>query len=351
LRPVIILHEWDGRPYFEALDRFVREETGKPPLYRELWFIRQLALGLLRRNPVLARRGLANACFFLRSFFLRESIIVLGFAPFDASMLFWSRLRRRHKVIYHTSWIDWGGDVPHQGGIFRGLIRRRWKRFLEDPRVRVVSVLPESKPALLARYAMERGRLQAIPHAIDLSVFHTDEARPASQADPLRVVYVGRLNSRKGIDVLAELIAAADPAKVRFGIVGDGPEAFRLEPLRGRFEDHGFVRGKEGVARILRGYDVLVLPSLFEPFGLVFLEAMACGVVCIASEGLFPKDLIFDGENGFIRPRRAEAFAAALETLRGDRALLARMRARGFETARRYSLEAVALRWRDVLLG
>lgn len=349
---VIILHEWDGKPYFQALEAEVKAATGEVPLYRELWFIRQMAIGLVRRQPVLIRKSLRNLLFFFRSFALRDATIVLGMAPFDPSMVFWSRLRKANRVFYHTSWLTWeGDDVPKRPLVFKGFIRARWKRFIEDPRVRVVSVLKESRPSIQKRYRKEDAAFTAIPHAVDLSAFRPPVAPSPPPLEPakLRVVYLGRLNSRKGIDVVAELIATADADRFHFGVAGDGPEWSRLEPLRDRFEYHGFVEGKTEVARILGGYDVLILPSFFEPFGIAFVEAMACGVVCIASDGLFPRDLIVDGENGFIVKRTREAFLGALEILHGDRDRLARFRERGLERAREFDLNAIGARWKKAL--
>lgn len=351
LSKVVILHEWDGKPYFQALEKRVLERTGRPPLYRELWVIRQMAVGLARRDPRLVRKSLRNLGFFFRSFFLRDAVIVLGMAPFDPSVLFWSRLLARNRVFYHTSWVAWeGDDVPKRPWVLRGWIERRWRRFVEDQRLRIISVLPESRPSMQKRYRKPADAFVAIPHAVDLSVFRPPAA-PTVPSDALRVLYLGRLNSRKGIDVVAELIEKADPARFRFSVAGEGPEWARLEPLRGRFEYHGHVSGKPRVAALLGAHDVLILPSFFEPFGIAFIEAMACGVVCIASEGLFPKDLVVDGVNGFVAKRDCAAFLGALEALYADRAMLAAFRARGLERVREFDVDALAARWEAALAG
>ena len=346
---VVILHEWDGKPYYQALDALVREMTGKPPLYRELWFIRQMAVGLVRRNPELIRKSFRNAVFFLRSLFLRDATIILGMAPFDPSMVFWGRLRKANRVIYHTSWVAWEGeDVPKRSWVLRGFVKECWRSFIEDPRVRVVSILKESRISMLRRYRKDERAFTAIPHALDLAVFRPPAA-PLPKSEKLRVIYLGRLNARKGIDVVAELIEKADPARFHFAVAGDGPEWSRLESLKERFEYHGLVKGKGAVARLLGGFDVLVLPSHFEPFGIAFIEAMACGVVCIASDSLFPKDLIVDGENGFVVQRTCEAFLGALESLHRDRDRLGAFRARGLERVREFDLKAIGGRWESLL--
>jgi glycosyltransferase involved in cell wall biosynthesis len=71
----------------------------------------------------------------------------------------------------------------------------------------------------------------------------------------------------------------------------------------------------------MAAHDVFVLPSLFEGFGLVLLEAMAMGLPVITTPNTAGPDLITDGEEGFLVPiRSAEAIAEQLELLRADRA-------------------------------
>jgi glycosyltransferase involved in cell wall biosynthesis len=77
----------------------------------------------------------------------------------------------------------------------------------------------------------------------------------------------------------------------------------------------------------MRRHDVLVLPSLFEGFGLVILEAMAQGLVVIATPHTAAPDLIEDGTDGFIVPIRSpEAIAEKMEMLLGARERLHEMK-------------------------
>lgn len=355
---VIILHEWDGRPYFQALDGLVRRETGAPPLYREIWIFRQLAVGLARRNGALVKRSLRNMLFFLESFFLRERTIVLGMAPCDPALLFWRRLLRRNRIVYHTSWTEWGGGrFAKNSPVARARVESAWRGFLEDPRLRIVSILAESKRALLANYRIDQDRIRVIPHAVDRNVFRVQP--PASPTARLRVAYVGRLAVVKGIDVLAEIIRKADPERFAFTILGDGPERGTLEGALGGPEGaqaskavwHGHVGDKRRIADLIAGHDVMVLPSVSEQFGIALIEGMACGLVPLASDGLVPKDLVYPGVNGFIEKRTATAFLDVLVRLAADRDLLERLRAKALEKAAEYDLQAVAALWKALLAG
>lgn len=349
---VVILHEWDGRPYFQALDGLVRAETGKPPLYREMWIFRQLAVGLVRRDFRLVGRALGNALFFLRSFFLRDRVVLMGVAPCDPALLFWRRLMRRNRVVYHTSWTEWsGGRFAKNSPVARARVEAAWRSFLEDPRLRAVSILSESKRAMLANYRIDEARIAVIPHAVDRAVFRAQ--KPASPSPRLRVAYVGRLAVVKGIDVLSEIILGADPERFEFTLVGDGPERGTLQKALGgkNVAWHGHVADKRRIADLMAGHDVMVLPSISEQFGIALIEGMACGLVPLASDGLVPKDLVHPGGNGFIEKREAGAFLAVLRRLDGDRELLERLRVKALAKASEYDLEAVAARWRALLQG
>lgn len=143
------------------------------------------------------------------------------------------------------------------------------------------------------------------PFAIDRSQFET-AAQQRSECDTPRFLYVGRLIPRKGVDELIEAfnhIAAKGDATLT--IVGDGPEkrvlmqmqtekAARLTTWVGRIENHR-------VCEFMAAADVLVLPSKYEPWGLVVNEAMAAGLPVIASRKVGAAvDLIRTGVTGLM---------------------------------------------------
>jgi glycosyltransferase involved in cell wall biosynthesis len=153
---------------------------------------------------------------------------------------------------------------------------------------------------------------------------------------------VGRLVERKGVEVAvealaslpdAELIVAGGPAAEE---LGDDPEARRLSA---RAEELGVAERLRLVGRVehrdvpalLRSADVVVTTPWYEPFGIVPVEAMACGrpVVGSAVGGLL--DTVDDGVTGFlVPPRDSAALVAAVCRLLDDR----RMRARFGRAAR-----------------
>lgn len=132
------------------------------------------------------------------------------------------------------------------------------------------------------------------PYARD----HLDLPRPI-------VLYAGRLAIEKGIDDFMALKTSG--SKV---LVGDGPERQRLERLNPDAHFLGFRHG-EDYARTLASADVMVFPSRTDTFGLVMLEAMACGTPVAAYNAPSPLDVVEDGVTGCIADTLEGAVARA----------------------------------------
>ncbi|WP_373505239.1 glycosyltransferase family 4 protein [Aestuariivirga sp.] len=127
---------------------------------------------------------------------------------------------------------------------------------------------------------------------------HLDLPRPI-------VLYAGRLAIEKGIDDFMALKVKG--SKV---LVGDGPERERLERLNPSAHFLGFRHG-EDYARTLASADVMVFPSRTDTFGLVMLEAMACGTPVAAYNAPSPLDVVEDGVTGCIAGSLEEAVERA----------------------------------------
>jgi glycosyltransferase involved in cell wall biosynthesis len=150
--------------------------------------------------------------------------------------------------------------------------------------------------------------------------------RPApdtgDEEEPPHVLYAGRLSPEKGI---LDLVAAAEGLPLV--VVGDGP-------LRDQVPQAiGFLPNPELQERLARAA-VVAVPSHREGFGVVCLEAMAHGRAVVASAVGGLRDLVVDGETGFlVAPRDRDALRAALERLLADRELRTRLGAAGRERA------------------
>ncbi|WP_330455745.1 glycosyltransferase family 4 protein [Streptomyces sp. NBC_00820] len=173
-------------------------------------------------------------------------------------------------------------------------------------------------------------------HVLPNGVPGTVAARPLRTAE--NVLYVGRLERVKGVDVLLEAFGRLD--RGRLTVVGDGTDRSRLERLAGpRVTFTGWL-DEAGVAERLTDASVVVLPSLWpENFPTVALEALRTGRALVASRVGGLPELVGDDNGALVPAGDAEALAGALRGLLGDRAGLERRGAASAVRAHRYTVE------------
>lgn len=161
-----------------------------------------------------------------------------------------------------------------------------------------------------------------------------DEAR----AGPLRLVFVGRFTRTKGADIFAEAIERLAESDVPFELRMAADTNVSHDDSLARLARQGEALGKlpfERLPDLYRWADALVLPSRFDSFGLVVLEALACGLPVIVSDRVGAKDFVEDGVNGWIVPAGdAAALAGKLEALARDPAPLRAMRPAALASAK-----------------
>ena len=239
-------------------------------------------------------------------------------------------VRRRHQGAKHASPSEWLETE-------RELVRRA-DRLIAQCSDEVFE---------LRRLGADSARISVVPSGVEVERF-----RPDGPADPrrpglARLVCQTRLVERKGVGNAivalaelpdAELVIAGGPEREA---LGRDPEARRLLELaqEAGVADRVEFRGRldrDQVPQLMRSADAIVCVPWYEPFGIVPLEAMACGVPVIASAvgGLI--DTVVDGVTGIhVPPRDPAAIAAAARRLLDDPALRRRLGAAGALRVRR----------------
>lgn len=187
----------------------------------------------------------------------------------------------------------------------------------------------------------QQGHIEIIPCGTDTENFRVmSRAEARSQlglaADEQVVLYVGRFDPRKGIETLVRAFArlkqqASDADKLRLVIVGgseagqaDGNERLRIEAIVNQLgiAAQTTFAGRVGHDQLPAYYtaaDVCVIPSHYEPFGLVAIEAMGCGTPVVASDVGGLKFTVVPEETGLLAPPQNEAaFAEAIDRILTD---------------------------------
>jgi D-inositol-3-phosphate glycosyltransferase len=215
---------------------------------------------------------------------------------------------------------------------------------------------------LVDHYGAHADRIELVAPGVHHAFFSPGDQRGARRAlglgeEPL-VLFVGRIQPLKGLDVAVGALAASDRRRARLMVVGgpsglDGRE--ELDAVESQIDALGlsdrvrFVppQPHHVLSTYYRAADVVVVPSRSESFGLVALESMACGtpVVAAAVGGL--RALIDDGRTGFLVDDRDPAsFAKRIDELLGDPPLRAGMGAAAAVESTRYTWSATAGRLR-----
>lgn len=203
-------------------------------------------------------------------------------------------------------------------------------------------------------YLLERGTApEAITRIPNFSLIEPVVSVPPCGPQPYRIAALGRFVPKKGFDVLIAACARLvdGGCDVTLDLAGEGPERGALERaieqhgLATRVRLHGWV---DDVKHFLSGADLFVLPSRDEPFGIVLLEAMACGIPIVATRTAGPTEVLGADCALLTAIDDADALAAAMRATlanpearnRAERAL-ARYRAE-------YSAEPVVSRYLDL---
>jgi len=233
----------------------------------------------------------------------------------------------------------------------------------------VIASTPAEAGELIEHYRADPGRLCVSPPGIDHGVFHPgsrEEARAwLDLGDGPLVLFVGRIQPHKGADLAVAAFAgvAADLPDARLLVIGgpSGPDGeAEVELLRKAAADLGMTGRMEirdplshdRMADVYRAADVLVVPSRSESFGLVAVEAQACGVPVVAARVGGLAYAVTDGESGFlVEEWDPGAYADAIRAILTDPGLRARLAAGAVDNAGGFSWAATADRLLELYVG
>ena len=182
--------------------------------------------------------------------------------------------------------------------------------------------------------AIPAGRVRVIHNGIDTTEYAPDPRTDVLErygVDPARpsVIFVGRITRQKGVPVLLHAAAGLDPAAQLVLCAGQPDTPELAAEVEGLVADLRAARSgviwipemlpKRAVIQLLSHATVFACPSLYEPLGIVNLEAMACGTAVVASAVGGIPEVVSDGETGLlVPPDDPEALAVALNALLGD---------------------------------
>jgi starch synthase len=310
-------------------------------------------------------------------------------------LLMAAAVERADVVHSHTWYAQFGGhlaklihDVPHVATVHSLEPRRPWKaeqlgggyalssfceRIALEGADAVIAVSEGSKADILDAYpAIDPSRVRVIYNGIDTEEYRPDPGTDVLERlgiDPARpsVVFVGRITRQKGVPHLVRAARDFDPAAQLVLCAGapDTPEigaevAEGVEQLKASRDGVFWIEQmlpKADVIQLLSHATVFACPSIYEPLGIVNLEAMACEAAVVASATGGIVEVVVDGDTGFLVPLEqatgsidpvdpeafSRAFAERVNELIADPALAERMgRAGRSRAVERFAWPAIA---------
>lgn len=275
--------------------------------------------------------------------------------------------------LYRTpSWVKFAGDpvvesLNQQASVEAGQKRMDWKRHLRTTAVKLLAKLvfrahrfvwattPTVAETLRCQWGVSPGRIVIEPNLVELhTLSRGDEAEKARRAGaPLRLLVVARLAAIKGVDVAIRALAELDQTHAVLRVLGEGQENY-VQYLRSLAEQLGVSNSIEWAGKIpperlceeYRRADLLLVPSRYETFGVVIVEAMAAGLPVIASRVGGIPHVVQNGKCAqLVKSDDAPALARAISDIAAKRDQIARLRQAGLRRASEFSAEAGVGRW------
>lgn len=232
-------------------------------------------------------------------------------------------------------WVNWRDWWMLRGGRYR----------------RIVAISERVRRQLRQHYNVPDDRIVTIPNGINLSRF--DPNNVSSRSDVRRsfgvpqdvplLLFVGSQFQLKGLEFAIKALAEMNTKAFLLVVGGDSAASFkRLAEQLGVSERVIFAGSRGDLPQIYPAADAFVLPTLYETFALVCLEAMASGLPVLACPVGGIEDYLQDGENGFLIQRAPGDIAEKLDRLLNDADLQQRVRTGGLATAKNYAWEKIA---------
>lgn len=219
---------------------------------------------------------------------------------------------------------------------------------------RIIAVSEEMKTDIIRAYQTPAEKITVIHNGIDLNQYHPVRDRSYLEQQGIDfpyLLFVGRISRQKGIIPLLEAMARLD--QVHLVLCASSPDTPELErEVRAKVAGNPYLKWinemvpKEQVIQLYSHAAAFICPSIYEPFGIINLEAMACKAPVIASRVGGIKEVVLDGETGFlVNPDDPEELAEKIRVILNNPELAARFKEAGRKRVEdHFSWETIANR-------
>lgn len=267
-------------------------------------------------------------------------------------------------LTYHTLLAEYGHYVPFFGNLYRQIIKQKSRDYCNEYNQIVTPSMPMKE--ILISYGVTTP-IEVIPTGINLEKLQNPYPTKVIRAKwdipehQKILLYVSRIAKEKNIGFLIEAMKQLvvnrrkkySRADVHLLIVGGGPELAFYQDL---VEETGLspyvtftdMLKKEITNRYYGAADLFVFPSVTETQGIVVSEAMAAGLPAIAINKMGPRDIIKNGEDGFLTHLNRKEFVARIESLLDNEKMRRNFSEAAKENAKEFSSKNCALKMKSL---
>lgn len=243
---------------------------------------------------------------------------------------------------------------------YREKILRRLAMLTYGKADAIIAVSSGVRDDLVRTLEIEEVRVHIIPNPVDIKKIHALSMEGVDEtlfcSDSTVILAVGRLSKEKGYSHLLNAFSRLKKiCHARLVVLGEGKEEENIRNIcreLGVSDDVSFLGYMDNPYKYMKHSAILVLPSLYEGFGMVIVEAMACGLPVIATrsyEGI--EEIIEDGINGLLVPiADASALAVAMESLLLDEPLRKALAQEAGHRVKKFSGDTLAAQYLKVLI-
>ncbi len=263
-----------------------------------------------------------------------------------------SSYTKKHKIpLFITRWLYWKPNIRLAS--FFQFYDRYISTIVRNRAASIIAPSYSIKEYLL-NYGVNEEKIHWIPSGVDIEAFSPNPSSMLREklglGDEKIILSIARLHPLKGLHSLVQAYGtvARNFPETRLVILGKGPQEKELRDMAKQLNIEKKVSfltehvPHENISRLYNGADIFAFPSIVEPFGMVNLEAMACGVPTVASNTGGMRDMVLQGRTGFLfTPGDVKGIEIALMAMLGDERKTKEM---GTESRKR----ALEYDWREI---
>lgn len=350
---IIILHEYGANTHYKAVENLENVEIE----YYEFALTKYTIKSIIRQDKKLFIKQIRNFIKLIQLCLTKNRKIILGMAPYDYRIYILNFILRNHEVYYHTSWSHWDESVFPKKLFYSKSLVKYWKSFLINKIKHIFSVTNFTKESLMQNMQIPASQISVVYHSFEDKIFSSTTEKLYDK-ESIKFIYVGRLTESKGVINILNLFKKDHMKNMTITFVGDGDLVPEIKKIVQEYKNilyPGYISDLKELATLYKNSNFILLPSIKqknweEVFGMVLIEAMACGTVPIASNHMGPSEIIQDKISGFIIPE--DNFELSVETIikNVDETYYYKLKEKAEKYSENFTLNNISKKW-DLILN